>query len=245
MNIYPAIDILNGKAVRLLQGKAENATVYGDPVEMAHRWIAAGATWLHIVDLDGAFEGDPRNRGIVRRIAQTFPEVHVQLGGGIRSMEALEEVFDAGVARAVLGTSLVTDTTFAGEALRKYPDRVVMGIDARDSLVKVAGWAEETYIDAISLAQRLAEDFGARMVIYTDIARDGALTGHNIEATRAMIQGTNLEVIASGGVATIDDLYALSNLYEPRLNGVIVGKALYEGRIAIEEALAIHHGKVT
>ncbi|HEX4997594.1 MAG TPA: 1-(5-phosphoribosyl)-5-[(5-phosphoribosylamino)methylideneamino]imidazole-4-carboxamide isomerase [Terriglobia bacterium] len=238
MNIYPAIDILNGKAVRLLQGRAEDATVYGDPLEMAHRWISAGATWLHIVDLDGAFEGDPKNRGIVRHIARSFPETQIQLGGGIRGMEVLEDAFDAGVARAVLGTSLVNNWEFAGEALRRYRDRIVLGIDARDSLVKVAGWAEETYIDAISLAHRMEEDFGAERVIYTDISRDGALTGHNIEATRAMIRGTGLQVIASGGVATIDDLRALAALREPRLDGVIVGKALYEGHIAIEDALS-------
>jgi phosphoribosylformimino-5-aminoimidazole carboxamide ribotide isomerase len=239
MIVYPAIDILNGKAVRLLQGRAEDATVYGEPVEMAHRWVSAGASWIHIVDLDGAFEGDPRNRGIVRHIASSFPEVQIQLGGGIRDMESLEDVLEAGVARAVLGTSLVTQPAFAGEALRRYRDRIALGIDARNSLVKVAGWAEETYIEAISLARRLEQDFGAKIVIYTDISRDGALTGHNVEATRAMIQGTGLQVIASGGVAALEDLQALAELREPRLNGVIVGKALYEGRMSIEEALAV------
>jgi phosphoribosylformimino-5-aminoimidazole carboxamide ribotide isomerase len=239
MTVYPAIDILNGKAVRLLQGRAEDATVYGDPLEMAHRWISAGASWLHIVDLDGAFDGEPRNREIVRRIAGSFPQARIQLGGGIRDMESLEDVFESGVTRAVLGTSLVAQPAFAGEALRRYGDRVVLGIDARDSMVKVAGWAEETFIDAISLARRLEVDFGAKMVIYTDISRDGALTGHNVEATRAMIQGTGLHVIASGGVATLNDLHALAELREPRLDGVIVGKALYEGHIVIEEALAI------
>ena len=238
MKVYPAIDILHAQAVRLRQGRAEDVTVYGKPLEMAKRWVDGGAEWLHVVDLEGAFDGKPRNHHLVVEIAQAFPKLKVQLGGGIRNMATLETILNAGVHRAVLGTSAVTDREFVTEALNRYSDRIAIGIDARDGLAKVSGWTEDSKIGAIDLAQKL-EGLGARLVIYTDISRDGVLQGPNIPAMRQMIQGTGLSVIASGGVSKMDDVRNLAALKESRLDGVIIGKALYEGLIGIEEALAI------
>jgi phosphoribosylformimino-5-aminoimidazole carboxamide ribotide isomerase len=236
MNIYPAIDILSGQAVRLRQGRKEDVTVYGRPLEMAHRWAKAGAEWLHVVDLDGAFEGNPKNHASIAEIAAAIPAIKIQVGGGMRHMSALDQVFQAGVRRAVLGTSAVTDSAFVKEALKRWGDRIAVGIDARDGIAKVSGWTEDSKIGAIDLARQL-ESEGATRVIYTDISRDGVLVGPNIPALQQMIDGTGLLVIASGGVSRIDDVRALSEMREPRLDGVIIGKALYEGHVKLEDAL--------
>jgi phosphoribosylformimino-5-aminoimidazole carboxamide ribotide isomerase len=236
MKIYPAVDILNGQAVRLRQGRKDDVTVYGRPLEMAQRWAQAGAEWLHVVDLDGAFEGSPQNHPAIAEIAAKVPALKLQVGGGIRSMRALEQVFGAGVHRAVLGTSAVNDHGFVTEALKRWGERIAIGIDARDGIAKVSGWTEDSRIGAIDLARRL-ENEGAKRVVYTDISRDGVLVGPNIPALRQMIDGTGLEVIASGGVSSIDDVRALSEMKEARLDGVIIGKALYEKRLTLEEAL--------
>jgi phosphoribosylformimino-5-aminoimidazole carboxamide ribotide isomerase len=236
MKIYPAIDILNGQAVRLRQGRKEDVTVYGRPSEMAHRWSEAGTEWLHVVDLDGAFEGAPRNQQSIAEIVAAAPKLKVQVGGGMRSMAILEAVFKAGARRAVLGTSAVSDPSFAKEALRTYGDRIAIGIDARDGIAKVSGWTEDSQVRAVELAQRLEAD-GARLVIYTDISRDGVLVGPNLVALQQMLDGTGLRVIASGGVSKMDDVRALLELKHPRLDGVIIGKALYEGVVDLREAL--------
>jgi phosphoribosylformimino-5-aminoimidazole carboxamide ribotide isomerase len=236
MKIYPAIDILGGKAVRLRQGLASEATTYGDPLTMATRWQECGAEWLHIVDLDGAFEGQPRNIEAVRGIAAEHPSLKIQLGGGIRNMNTVETLLGAGIHRVVLGTSAVQDRDFVKAALATYADRIVIGIDARDGKARIGGWTKDSTIGAVELAQAL-ESIGARLVVYTDISRDGELQGPNIEATLHLIRNTGLSVIASGGVSAIDDVDRLSSLSEPRLDGVIIGKALYEGRIQLEEAL--------
>ena len=236
MNIYPAVDILKGQAVRLRQGRKEDVTVYGRPVEMAQRWADAGAEWLHVVDLDGAFEGVPRNHASIAEIAAAVPRLKIQVGGGMRNMSALDGVFSIGVRRAVLGTSAVTDSRFVKEALARWGDRIAIGIDARDGIAKVSGWTEDSKIGAVDLARRL-EGEGARLVIYTDISRDGVLVGPNIPSLRQMIDGTTLDVIASGGVSKIEDVRTLSELKEPRLDGVIIGKALYEGLVKLEDAL--------
>ncbi|HET9218895.1 MAG TPA: 1-(5-phosphoribosyl)-5-[(5-phosphoribosylamino)methylideneamino]imidazole-4-carboxamide isomerase [Terriglobia bacterium] len=236
MNIYPAVDILNGQAVRLRQGRKEDLTIYGQPLEMARRWAQAGAEWLHVVDLDGAFEGSPKNHASIAAIAAALPALQLQVGGGMRSMATLDRIFDSGVRRAVLGTSAVTDAFFVREALKRWGDRIAIGIDARDGIAKVSGWTEDSRIGAIDLARRLEND-GAKRVIYTDISRDGVLVGPNIPALTQMIEDTSLEVIASGGVSSIDDVRALSEMKEPRLDGVIIGKALYEKRFTLEEAL--------
>ena len=236
MKIYPAIDILGGKAVRLKQGRAADATVYGDPLEMAARGIQKGAEWLHVVDLDGAFEGKPRNIGLLREMTAAFPLAKIQVGGGIRSMSVVESLLDAGIQRVVLGTAAVQDQDFVKQALAERTHNIAIGIDARDGNVQVSGWTESSNIGAIELAKKL-EGVGAHLVIYTDISRDGILTGPNVEATKQMLESTELYVIASGGVSSIADVRQLSGLDNWRLDGVIIGKALYEGLIQLEEAL--------
>jgi phosphoribosylformimino-5-aminoimidazole carboxamide ribotide isomerase len=236
MKIYPAIDILGGKAVRLKQGRAEEATIYGEPIDMAARWKNAGAEWLHVVDLDGAFEGEPRNLEILRKITSAFPTLKIQVGGGVRNMSIVEKMLNGGVHRVVLGTAAVQDQTFVKRALAEYPERIAIGIDAREGKAKISGWTQDSDIGAVDLARRL-EGIGARIVIYTDIARDGVLQGPNVDATLDMIHRTTLSVIASGGVSTLDDVRQLGDINEPRLDGVIIGKALYEERFQLEDAL--------
>jgi phosphoribosylformimino-5-aminoimidazole carboxamide ribotide isomerase len=234
MRIYPAVDILGGKAVRLRQGRKEDVTVYGTPLDMARRWFEQGTEWLHVVDLDGAFDGVPRNHGIVAEIAATFPLLRVQAGGGIREQQTLQTLLEAGVERVVLGTSAVNDAAFTTQALASWGSRVAIGIDARDGIAKVSGWTSDSRMGALELAKRL-ESLGASIVIYTDIARDGVLTGPNIPALEAMLESTGMRVIASGGVSSQDDVLALARLNHPRLDGVIIGKALYEGRVSLKE----------
>ena len=237
MKIYPAIDILEGKAVRLRRGRRAEATVYGDPLEMARKWVSKGAEWLHVVDLDGAFLGRLKNLDLLREMAAAVPLAKIQVGGGIRSITVVESLLDAGIQRVVLGTAAVEDPAFVKQALKEQPHNIAVGIDALDGNVQVAGWTENSHIRAITLAKRLQE-LGARVVIYTDISRDGVLAGPNIEATKEMLESTDLSVIASGGVSSIADLRHLAELDHSRLDGVIIGKALYEGLIGIEEALA-------
>ena len=237
MKIYPAIDILGGKAVRLKQGRLSEATIYGEPLEMAAKWVGKGAEWLHVVDLDGAFEGAPKNIDVLRNMAAAVPSAKIQVGGGIRGMATVESLLDAGIQRVVLGTAAVQNQDFVKNALVERMHNIAIGIDARDGNVRVSGWTLDSNIGAIELARRL-EDLGARLVIYTDIARDGVLEGPNVEATKEMLDKTNLSVIASGGVSSIADVRRLSELDNWRLEGVIIGKALYEGRFRIEEALA-------
>jgi phosphoribosylformimino-5-aminoimidazole carboxamide ribotide isomerase len=238
MNIYPAVDIFKGNAVRLKQGRADDVTIYGQPLEMAQRWFNAGAQWLHVVDLDGAFGGAPANHDIIAQIARALPKLRVQVGGGIRSMAIVENLFAAGVQRAVLGTSAVNDPKFTSEALKRYGDRIAIGIDARDGIVRVSGWTETSQIGAIDLARKLEQE-GARLVIYTDISRDGVLVGPNTESLKQMIDGTGLNVIASGGVSKLEDVRTLAAIRHSRLDGVIIGKALYEQLLTLEEALEV------
>ncbi len=237
MKIYPAIDILGGRAVRLKQGRKAEATVYGDPLEMAAKWVGKGAEWLHVVDLDGAFLGKLNNLDLLREMALSVPTAKIQVGGGIRSMSVVNSLLDAGLQRVVLGTAAVQDPDFVKEALREHPHNIAIGIDALDGNVQVSGWTENSKIGAIALAKRL-QDLGARLLIYTDISRDGVLEGPNVPATREMLDNTDLSVIASGGVSAIADVQHLAELDHWRLDGVIIGKALYEGLIQIEEALA-------
>jgi len=237
MKIYPAIDILGGKAVRVKQGRKAEATVYGDPLEMAAKWVGKGAEWLHVVDLDGAFLGKLNNLDLLREMALAVPTAKIQVGGGIRSMSVVNSLLDAGLQRVVLGTAAVQDPDFVKEALREHPHNIAIGIDALDGNVQVSGWTENSKIGAIALAKRL-QDLGARLLIYTDISRDGVLEGPNVPATREMLDNTDLSVIASGGVSAIADVQRLAELDHWRLDGVIIGKALYEGLIQIEEALA-------
>jgi phosphoribosylformimino-5-aminoimidazole carboxamide ribotide isomerase len=238
--VYPAIDLRGGKVVRLKEGDPERMTAYSDdPAQAARRWLEAGARWLHIVNLDGAFgENQAANRDPLRVILQTAAEfsAHVQFGGGIRSLEAIEEALELGVQRVILGTVAAEQPEMVDEALQRYgADRIAAGIDARDGLVRVRGWKVDSGIPAVDLALQLKE-LGLRTVIFTDIRRDGLGSGLNIEATRALAEATSLDVIASGGVNTIDDVWAAR---QAGLAGTIVGRAIYEGTIDLRKALQV------
>ncbi len=232
--VYPAIDLRRGRVVRLAQGDPDRETVYGsDPAAVAGRWLAAGTAWLHMVNLDGAFgEGGQANLEALRAILATGAQV--QFGGGLRSLPDVESALEMGVARVVLGTAAVESPDLVAEALARFgPDRVAVALDVRDGRVQVRGWVEDAGRAAVDLAAELAA-LGLRTVVHTDVARDGVSRGLNVDASRRLAQATGLEVIASGGVASLEDIRAAR---EAGLAGVVVGRALYEGRVRLEEAL--------
>jgi len=236
MIIFPAIDLKGGVCVRLMQGDPDRATVYGkDPVAVARHWESLGAEWLHVVDLDGAFSKQPVNGAIIREISGSV-SIPVQVGGGIRTLENVREYIEDGIARVILGTAALRNPEILEEACGRYPDRVALGLDARDGRVAVEGWKEATGTDAVSLVRRYA-DLALAAVIYTDIHRDGMRTGVNIEATRRMIEASRIPVIASGGVSTLDDIDRLLPLAALGLLGVITGRAIYEGTVKLDEAI--------
>jgi phosphoribosylformimino-5-aminoimidazole carboxamide ribotide isomerase len=236
-SLYPAIDLKGGQVVRLKRGEMDQATIYADdPAAQARSFIEAGFVWVHMVDLDGAFAGKPANAEAVRAIIAAVPSAKLQLGGGIRTMETAEAWLAAGVSRIILGSAAVKDPDFARAACRAFPDRVALGIDARDGMVATEGWAETSDVSATDLARRF-EDSGAAAVIYTDIARDGMLTGVNVAATAALARAVRLPVIASGGVAGVEDITALRGA-GAGIEGAILGRALYDGRIEPKVALA-------
>jgi phosphoribosylformimino-5-aminoimidazole carboxamide ribotide isomerase len=236
-SLYPAIDLKGGQVVRLKRGEMDQATIYADdPAAQARSFIEAGFCWVHMVDLDGAFAGKPANAAAVRAIIAAVPGAKLQLGGGIRSMETAEAWLAAGVSRIILGSAAVKDPDFARAACRAFPGRVALGIDARDGMVATEGWAETSDVSATDLARRF-EDSGAAAVIYTDIARDGMLTGVNVAATAALARAVRLPVIASGGVAGVEDITAL-RAEGAGIEGAILGRALYDGRIEPKVALA-------
>ena len=240
MILYPAIDLKDGRCVRLLRGDMQAATVFGaDPAAQARAFVAAGCRWLHLVDLDGAFAGAPANGSAVEAVLRAV-DVPVQLGGGVRDRATLEFWLERGVARVILGTAAVRDPGLVREAARAHPGRVAVGIDARGGRVAVAGWAETTDIEAVDLARRF-EDAGVAALIYTDIERDGAMAGPNVETTAALARAVAVPVIASGGVSSLDDLRALKDCGAP-LDGVISGRALYEGRLDLSAAVALLEG---
>ncbi|TVQ56752.1 MAG: 1-(5-phosphoribosyl)-5-[(5-phosphoribosylamino)methylideneamino]imidazole-4-carboxamide isomerase [Rhodobacteraceae bacterium] len=240
MILYPAIDLKGGQCVRLLRGDMEAATVFGDdPAAQAAAFVAAGCRWLHVVDLDGAFAGRSANAEAVAAILSRVA-VPVQLGGGVRDMAAVERWLGAGVARVILGTAAVRDPDFVREAARAFPGRVAVGVDARGGRVAVEGWAETTDLSALDIGRRF-EDAGVAALIYTDIDRDGAMQGPNVAATAALAEAVAIPVIASGGVSSLDDLRALKACGAP-LDGAISGRALYDGRIDLAEAIAALEG---
>lgn len=241
LTLYPAIDLKGGQVVRLKRGEMDQATVYADdPAAQARAFASAGFAWVHVVDLDGAFAGRPANAAAVRGILAAVPAARVQLGGGIRSMAVAEAWLAEGVARIILGSAAVKDPDFARAACRAFPGRVALGIDARDGMVATEGWAETSDVSATDLARRF-EDSGAAAVIYTDIARDGMLGGVNVAATAALARAVGLPVIASGGVAGIEDLGALIAA-AAGIEGAIIGRALYDGRIDPAAALTAAAG---
>ncbi|MGB8984278.1 MAG: 1-(5-phosphoribosyl)-5-[(5-phosphoribosylamino)methylideneamino]imidazole-4-carboxamide isomerase [Anaerolineales bacterium] len=236
--IYPAIDLRGGKVVRLKEGDPARLTAYSDdPAETARRWLTAGASWLHVVNLDGAFgETDRANRSALEAILKLGAQV--QFGGGIRSIDSITRAIELGVSRVVLGTVAVEQPEVIAQALERFgTDRIAVGIDARDGLVRVRGWQEDSGILATDLARQMG-NVGLRTVIFTDISRDGLGSGLNIPSTRALAEVSGLDVIASGGVHTLEDVRAAR---EAKLAGVIVGRALYEGTIDLKEALSSHH----
>jgi phosphoribosylformimino-5-aminoimidazole carboxamide ribotide isomerase len=237
MILYPAIDLKDGRCVRLIRGEMASATVFGeDPAAQAQAFAAAGCRWLHLVDLNGAFAGRPVNAAAVEAILAAVA-IPVQLGGGIRDRATIEAWLERGVARIVLGTAAVRDPELVRAAARAHPGRIAVGIDARAGRVAVEGWALTTDVTAEELARRF-EDAGVAAIIYTDIDRDGALHGPNVEATAALARAVGIPVIASGGVSSLADLRALKATGAP-LDGVITGRALYEGRIDLGEAVAL------
>ncbi|WP_428928499.1 1-(5-phosphoribosyl)-5-[(5-phosphoribosylamino)methylideneamino]imidazole-4-carboxamide isomerase [Marinibacterium sp. SX1] len=236
MILYPAIDLKDGQAVRLLRGDMDKATVFNDdPAAQARAFVEAGCEWLHLVDLNGAFEGTPVNAAPVEAILAACP-VPAQLGGGIRDMATIETWLDKGLARVILGTVAVENPDLVRQAARAFPGHVAVGIDARGGKVATRGWAEETEVEVTDLA-RSFEDAGVAAIIYTDINRDGAMQGPNIAATAALAQAVSIPVIASGGVSSLDDLIALRDC-GAALDGAISGRALYDGALDLAQALA-------
>ncbi|NLM37904.1 MAG: 1-(5-phosphoribosyl)-5-[(5-phosphoribosylamino)methylideneamino]imidazole-4-carboxamide isomerase [Firmicutes bacterium] len=239
MIVFPAIDLKDGQCVRLVQGQADRKTVYADqPEEIARRFAREGAAWLHVVDLDGAFSGLSRNLKSIERIAGAV-DLPFQVGGGLRSRADVKRILDLGAARVIIGTKAVSAPEFVKELLAEFgPEKIILGIDARDGRVAVEGW-----VSTVPLA---AEDFGAAMrelgvttAIFTDISRDGLLTGPNIMATRRMAEKTGLQIIASGGVSSLQDIRELKKLEAVGVSGVVIGKALYDGAFSLAEALAV------
>ncbi|MBS9477464.1 1-(5-phosphoribosyl)-5-[(5-phosphoribosylamino)methylideneamino]imidazole-4-carboxamide isomerase [Ancylobacter radicis] len=241
MILFPAIDLKDGKCVRLQQGDMARATVFNhDPAQQAAQFEAQGFRYLHIVDLDGAFAGKAVNAGAVERILETIA-MPVQLGGGIRDLAAVEGWLGKGITRVILGTAAVRDPAFVKEAARRFPGRVAVGLDAKDGRVAVEGWAETSDLTALDLARRF-EDAGVTAIIYTDIDRDGLLKGLNLDATIALAEAISIPVIASGGLASLDDVKALLEPRAAKLEGAITGRALYDGRLDPRAALALVAG---
>ena len=242
MTIYPAIDIKGGRCVRLMQGRADQETVYAEnPVDVAAEFRAAGSEWVHVVDLDGAFTGEPQNLGTVEAIAAVG--MRVQLGGGMRTLESVERAVSLGVSRVVIGTRAAESESFIAELVQAFGEKIAVGIDARNGQVAVKGWVATANMSALALAQRMGA-LGVRTLIHTDIGTDGMLTGPNYPAQEAMLRAGKFGVIASGGVSRREDVLELATLARrfPNLDGVIVGKALYEKRVELSDLLEIARG---
>ncbi len=241
MILLPAIDILDGKAVRLLQGDFEHRTEYDtDPVDAARRWVAAGARWLHVVDLDGARSGEPGNLEHIRRITAAV-SVPVQVGGGLRTLQALEAVLGAGASRVVLGTAAYRDVDFLDSALAAHRDQVVVSVDGRGGKLAASGWTEQTEIPVLAVFETMGRR-GVRRFVYSSIDRDGMLSGPDLDEVRSVASAVRGSFTYSGGVSTVEHLRALAGLRLVNLGGVIVGKALYEGRLAVSDGQAALDG---
>ncbi len=243
MLVIPAIDLKDGACVRLRQGLMEDSTVFSDdPLAMAARWVDAGARRLHLVDLNGAFAGEPVNGEPVTRIAAAYPDLPIQIGGGIRSLETIEHYVRAGVSYVILGTKAVKEPEFVAEACAAFPGKVIVGLDAKDGLVATDGWAEVSELQATELARRFEGD-GVSAIVYTDIARDGMMQGVNVEATVTMARASGIPVIASGGITNIDDIRALSAVAGEGIIGAITGRAIYEDTLDLAEAQRVADGE--
>jgi len=234
--IIPAIDLKDGECVRLRQGRMEDSTVFaGSPVDMAARWVETGARRLHLVDLNGAFAGEPVNGEVVTAIARAYPDLSIQIGGGIRNGETIEAYLKAGVEFVIIGTKAVKEPEFVTEMCQQFPGHIIVGIDAKKGLVATDGWAEVTEVKAADLAKRFESDF-VSAIVYTDIDRDGMMQGVNVEATLAMAKASSIPVIASGGITNMDDIVALNRVANQGILGAITGRAIYEGTLDVAEA---------
>lgn len=233
MQIYPAIDLKNGQCVRLKQGKFDDVTFYGnDPVQQAGKWVTSGATYIHVVDLDGARTGNGENLEAIKRIAETY-KIPVETGGGIRNMRDIEDRINAGVSRVIIGTAAVNNPDLVKEAVRIYGNKIAVGIDASNGMVAINGWEKISDIKAIDLCKRMGE-YGVKYIIYTDISKDGMMSGPNIESTKELIEKTGINIIASGGVTTMSDIKKVAEI---GAEGVIIGKALYQGNLDLKEVI--------
>jgi phosphoribosylformimino-5-aminoimidazole carboxamide ribotide isomerase len=242
MLLIPAIDLKNGRCVRLRQGRMDDETVFSDdPVQMAGRWVAGGARRLHLVDLNGAFAGQPVNGGVIRAIAKTYPDLPIQVGGGIRDEATIAAYLGAGVSYCIIGTQAVIEPDFVARACRSFPGQVMVGLDARAGQIAIRGWAELTEHRVDRLAKRFESD-GVAAIVYTDIGRDGMLTGPNVEATRLLADAISTPVIASGGITTLDDVLALCAVAGSGVMGAITGRAIYEGTLDFAEGQRVADG---
>ncbi len=235
MILIPAIDLKDGQCVRLRQGRMDDDTVFSDnPVAMAGRWYDVGARRLHLVDLNGAFEGRPVNGEIIQQITKSYPDLPVEIGGGIRSIETVEAYLNAGVAYVIIGTKAVEDPAFVTELCKQFPGNVIVGLDAVDGKVAIKGWAEVSEVDLFDLSRRFEGD-GVDAIIYTDISRDGMMQGANVENTVKLAQAINIPVIASGGIHNLGDVEALGKVAHHGISGAITGRAIYEGTLDFAE----------
>ncbi len=235
MLLIPAIDIKEGKCVRLRQGLMEDSTVFSDsPLAMADKWVELGAKRIHLVDLDGAFAGKPANADVINAIAEKYPNVPIQIGGGIRDEQTIQAYIDAGVSYVIIGTRAANEPEFIGEIAAEFGKHLIIGLDAKDGIVAVDGWAKLTEHNVIDLAKRFEND-GVQAIIYTDIARDGMMQGVNLDATQTLAESVAIPIIASGGVTNMDDLIALQKIESSGISGVITGRAIYEGTLDFAE----------
>ena len=238
MIIYPAIDIRGGRCVRLTEGRFDAETVFADdPAQMALKWAGMGAEFLHLVDLDGALAGEGKNVPVIERILKSV-NIPVQLGGGIRNLATIEKLLDLGVTRLILGSAAVKNPELVQEACKKYPGHIAVGIDAKNGEVAIEGWGQGSGVAATELAKKMAS-FGVETIIYTDISRDGMLSGVNVEATAALARACGVPIIASGGVASLDDIRRVKAVEGDGVQGCIIGKAIYTGAVDLKEALAL------
>ena len=238
MIIYPAIDIRGGRCVRLTEGRFDAETVFADdPAEMALKWAGLGAEFLHLVDLDGALAGEGKNVPVIERILQSV-NIPVQLGGGIRNLETIEKLLSLGVSRLILGSAAVKNPQLVEEACKKYPGHIAVGIDAKNGDVAIEGWGQGSGVAATELAKKMAA-YGVETIIYTDISRDGMLSGVNVEATAALARACGVPIIASGGVASLEDIRRVKAVESDGVQGCIIGKAIYTGAVDLKAALAL------
>ena len=236
MLVIPAIDIKGGKCVRLRQGNMDEETIYAeDPVEVASRWVNAGARRLHLVDLDGATLGRPENADIIHDIAETYPDIPIQVGGGIRDEDTIQTYLDAGVSYVIIGTKAVTTPHFVSDICLEFPGHIIVGLDAKDGKLATNGWSKLSHHDAVDMAKRF-EDDGVAAIIFTDIGRDGMLNSVNVQATVDVSKNITIPVIASGGITNLDDIRELCKVAEEGIEGAITGRAIYEGTLDFSEA---------